>query len=187
MVKSMVKSNKKWYIKGTDKEVKQGEGINYIINVVFDKYPNLGLEAHISGPIDDEILQYLEECDIIESKKESTVEPYTEYLKWIADVEGLKYSDVYNAFALTLQINPNAGLSILLKAISRKMLKERKKQDFLGIPIKVWIFNTATYKPTIIDVTSTINLNNIAYFITKEDIDKAIEICKPILEQIKKG
>lgn len=183
----MIKNNKKWYIKGTDKEVKQGEGINYIINVVFDKYPNLGLEAHISGPIDDEILQYLEECDIVESKKETPVESYTEYLKWLADVEGLKYGDVYNSFSVALQASPNAGLSMLLKAISRKMLKERKKQDFLGIPIKVWIFNTATYKPTIIDVTSTINLNNIAYFITKEDIDKAIEICRPILEQIKKG
>lgn len=174
----MCKKTVKWYLKDTNKEVCLGDNVTYFQSIKIDKYPGLTFESAITHPMDEEDAQILVDSDILVAKEEKPVEDYTNYLKWLADKEGFKYSDVFSSFSLTCKINPNAALSILLKAISRKLNK-----NITVTPRKVWIINISEKKPALVDVTNDNYLKNIAWFLTKNDADYALEVCKPILEK----
>lgn len=180
----MCKKDKKMVITGTNKEISLGDEITYAIKVTFKRYPDLVFESEYTYNVDEETLKSLIEEELI-TVEEKPKETYLDYLKWLADKEGFKYTDVLTHFNFTLDINPMAALSILLKAISRRFLsKNCPKGGFFGTPVKVWIFNTTIGKPAILDITKDTNLKGIAYFLNKEDLDKALELAKPILERV---
>jgi hypothetical protein len=177
------------YIKSTNKEVCLGDEVTYTVRIKFSKYPELVLENDISATIDKEIMNSLIEAEVVEKREAKTKEKnYNYYLKWLADKQGYKYEDVLKHFNFTLDLNPTTALSMLLKTISKEMLNNCYSMPcvngYVSRPNKVWIFNTTIGKSAIIDVTKDTNLKGIAYFLTKEDLDKALEVCKPILERI---
>lgn len=179
----MNEKNVKWYLADTEKEICIGDAATITKIIEFSKYPDLTASFTITRPIEEEDIKSLKKEDLITEKEEKPVEDYCVYLKWLADVEGMPATDVYKAFSTTLQINRNAALSILLKAISRKF---RKKTVLEYIPAKVWLINTDTMKPFITDVYDPKFLDTRAWFSSKEDADYAIKVCNPIITFIKK-
>lgn len=173
----MCKMNKKMYITGTDKEICLGDEVTYSLKVAFKKHPSLVFESEYTCNIDEKTLNDLVEEKFLTAKEDKPIEDYTTYLKWMAETKGYKSADVLSAFSVTLQLNPNAALSMLLKAISTKLYKGKT-----AIPRKVWMINIVTKEIFITDVKNPARLKNIAWFVTEEDAEYALKVCKPILK-----
>ena len=169
--------NVKWYLKDTNRQVCLGDEVTFKQSINFSRYPNTTFETTTTHPLDEEDIKALIEAELIYEKEEKPVEEYTSYLKWLADAEGLKYTDVLSSFSVTLQVNPSAALSILLKAISRKMNK------LVNVtPRKVWLIDITTKKSFMMDVDNANRLKNVAWFFNKEDAEYALKVCGPVIK-----
>ena len=169
---------KKVCICDTGEEVKLTDKVTLSIKAQFSSYPELTLYSTTTCPINDDIIQFLVDNEILCYREDKPQESYLDYIKWLAQKEGKNYADVLSAFTMMLEISPINALSFLLKTISRK-LNENKKY-----PYKVWIINMTTLKPNLVDLTVGMDVNNIAYFIDVRDALYALEICKPIIDKI---
>lgn len=175
----MTSKNVKWYLKDTDKQICLGDEVTFYQSVKFSKYPNTTFEITTSHPLNEKDIEALKEAELIYEKEEKPIEEYTSYLKWLADAEGMNYAEVLRSFSLTLQMNPNAALSIILKAISRKMNK------LVNVtPRKVWVVDITTRKLFLMDVDNANRLKNIAWFFTQEDAEYALKVCEPIIKKL---
>lgn len=175
----MTNKNVKWYLKDTNRQICLGDEVTFSQSINFSRYPNTTFETTTTHPLDEEDIKALIEAEFIYEKKEKPIEEYTSYLKWLADAEGLEYTNVLSSFGVTLQVNPSAALSILLKAISRKMNK-------LGnvTPRKVWLIDVTTKNLFMMDIDNDNRLKNLAWFFNKEDAEYALKVCEPIIKQM---
>lgn len=177
----MTSKNVKWYLKDTNRQVCLGDEVTFYQSISFSRYPNTTFETTTTHPLDEEDIKSLKEAELIYEKEEKPIEEYTSYLKWLADAEGMNYTEVLKSFGLTLKMNPNAALSILLKAISRKM-----NEHSLTIPRKVWLIDTTVKKPFMMDVDSANRLKNIAWFFNEKDAEYALKVCSPVINHCEK-
>lgn len=174
----MCKTNKKMYLRGTDKEICIGDEVTVSVKLFFKKYPSITHGFVYKGTVTEDTVKQLIENKIVYIKEDKLVEAYTTYLEWLADEEGMPIAEIFSAFSCILQVNPNAALSMLLKAISRKM--NAKMTDS---PRKAWLINNVTHKPYVSDIIDSSILSNVAWFITKEDAEYALKVCKPIINK----
>ena len=175
----MCKKNVNYYLTDSNKQIKVNDEVNYHQTVTFTKYPDMVFETSVTHPLDEEDIEALVEAEILEAKEVKPLEDYTSFLKWLANIEHKDYAKVINAFSLLMDINPRAALSMVMKAISKKLYYN----DCEALR-KVWIYDLAHNKPLMVDVENTTHLKVMAYFKTKEDVDKAIKICEPIITRI---
>jgi len=174
------KKTKEWYLKGTPCKVNVGDKFTWSQEITFEKYPDTVLKTTIDDVIDMESLQTLVEADILEEKV-VTHTTYLDYLKTFAERKNVEYADLVAIIGSLMQVDPTAALIIVLKAISMVHLDHYKSYS---VPQKVWIYNTTTCKPAILDVTDEVLLDNVAYFITKTALMDALDLCKPILSRM---
>lgn len=166
------------YLQGTDKEICIGDEFVVSVKLAFKKYPSLTHGFVCKDSVTEDVVKQLIKHDVVYIKEDKPVEAYSVYLEWLADKERMARDKIFRAFSCTLQVNPNAALSMLLKAISRKMNAERT-----SYPKKAWLINNVTHKSYISDILDTNVFKNVAWFMTKEDAEYALKVCKPIINK----
>jgi len=177
----MSEKNFKWFIKDTTQELSIGDVINVKQVVTFPKWKDFKFEEESTVTLTKEYLESLEKDGYVCKKEVENIPDYTVYIKKMAKSAGKDYIDVITSFGMMQQVNPLSALSIVLKSISNELNSEE-----LFIPCKFWVFDTITRSPKLLDYTKDMVLDNIAWFKSKEDIDYAMKVCKPLINQLYK-
>lgn len=177
----MNKKDFKWFVKDTTQELSLGDVINVKQVVTFPKWKDLKLEEELVITLTKEDLESLEKDGYVYKKEVETIPDYTVYIKKMAKIADKDYKDIIVSFGIIQQVNPLLALSLVLKSISNEL---NSKEVFN--PCKFWVFDTITGSPKLLDYTKDMMLNNIAWFKSKEDIDYAMKVCKPLIDNLYK-
>lgn len=175
----------KYFFKGRELEVESNYGIVVIKN--FTEGTTLTLNKRMFTTLVSEgviTVKQEEVKDPVNNKEKNTISHDIRfYIKRIADKKGYSYKNVEDLLNLIYRINPVTKINILLKEIAVNF--DSKYPGYISSCKELYVIDSSDFQVKMMPNTSNIlTYRTAAYFRTYEDAHIALDMIRPIIEDI---